>query len=92
MNFGALGSGGDELKILESEFLAAHADCWTARQAPEFSVLDVHAMEIPAPPARIFPELAAQDLLAPGLFWKFLLGFRIAIGKLFGWDQGMAVN
>ena len=80
------------LKIPESDFLRGHADCWTAGRAPEFSVVNVHVMEIPAPAARIFSELGAQDLLAPGLFWKFLLGFRIAIGKIFDWDQGMAVN
>ena len=80
------------MKISESEFLAAHADCWTAKRAPEFSVVNVHAMEIPASAACIFPELAAQDLLAPGLFWKVLLGFRAAVGKILGWDRGIAID
>jgi uncharacterized protein DUF2867 len=78
------------LKIFEPDFLRAHADCWTARQAPEFSVVNVHAKEIPAPTARIFPQLGSHDLLSPGPFWKFLLGFRAVIGKLFGWDPGLS--
>jgi hypothetical protein len=82
----------DWLKILESDFLREHSDCWTARQAPEFSVVNVHAVEIPAPAARIFSKLAARELLAPGRFWRFLIGFRAAIGKFAGWDRGMAVN
>ena len=80
------------MKISESEFLRVHADCWTARQAPEFSAVNVHAMEIPAPAARIFPELAAQHLLAPGRFWRFLLRSRAAVGKIFGWDRGIAID
>jgi uncharacterized protein DUF2867 len=80
------------LRVAEAEFLAIHGDCWTGRQAREFSVVNVHAMEIPAPVARIFPQLGARDLLAHGAFWKFLLGFRLGIGKIFGWDRGLAVN
>ena len=76
------------MKILESDFLTAHAACWTASQAPDFSVVNVHATEIPAPAAKIFPQLGSRDLLAPGPFWKFLLGFRAVIGRLFGWDPG----
>lgn len=49
-------------------------------------------MEIAAPASRIFPELGARDLLAHGLLWKLLLGFRIGVGKIFGWDRGMAVS
>jgi hypothetical protein len=80
------------LKVAEADFLASHGDCWTARQAQEFSVVNVHAMEIPAPAARIFPQLGARDLLAHGSFWKFLLGFRVGVGKICGWDQGLAVK
>lgn len=76
--------------MAEADFLATHGECWTAGQALGFSVVNVHAMEIPAPAARIFPELGARDLLAHGLFWKLLLGFRVGIGKIFGWDQGIA--
>jgi hypothetical protein len=79
----------DWLKIVEADFLTEHADCWTAMQAPEFSVVNVHARDIPASAARIFPELAARDLLASGPFWKILMGCRVAIGKVFGWDQGL---
>jgi hypothetical protein len=80
------------LKVEEADFLWAHGSCWTALQVAEFSIVNVHAMEIPAPAARIFPELGARDLLAHGLFWRFLLGFRVAIGKIFGWDKGLAVD
>jgi hypothetical protein len=72
------------LKVAEGDFLETYGNCWTAGRAAQFSVVNVHAMEILAPPARIFPELAARDLLAPGPFWRFLLGFRAAIGKIFG--------
>jgi hypothetical protein len=78
------------LKIVEADFLREHADCWTARQAPEFSVVNVHAMEIPAPAAKIFPQLGSHDLLAHGPIWKLLLGVRVAIGKIFGWDPGLS--
>jgi hypothetical protein len=78
------------LKILESDFLTAHAHCSTARQAPEFSVLNGHATEVPAPAANIFPQLGSHDMFAPGPFWKLLLGFRAAIGKLFGWDPSLS--
>jgi Protein of unknown function (DUF2867) len=80
------------LKVAETDFLREHGNCWTARQAREFSIGNVHAMEIPAPAARIFPELGARDLLAHGPFWKLLLGIRVAIGKMFGWDKGLAVK
>jgi hypothetical protein len=79
----------DWLRILEADFLREHADCWTAMQAPEFSVVLVPAMDIPALAARILPELAARDLLASGPFWKFLMGFRVAVAKVFGWDPGL---
>ncbi len=79
----------DALKIEASEFLKGHADSWTGRQAPEFSVVNIHAMEIPAPAAGIFPEPDLRDLLAPGAFWKSPLGFRFAVEKIFGWDRGM---
>jgi hypothetical protein len=77
------------LKVVEANFLGPYGSCWMARRAPESSVVNVHAMEILAPPARIFRELAARDLLAPGLFCKSLLGFRAAIRKLLGWDPGL---
>ena len=80
------GANEDWLKISESDFLTTRADCWTASRAPEFSVMNLRAMEFPAPAARIFPELGPRDLLAPGAFWKILVGFRIAIGKILGWD------
>jgi hypothetical protein len=75
--------------VAKDGFLRAHPNCWTAQQAAEFSVINVHAIEIPAPPARIFPELAARDLLAHAPIWKFLLGLRVAIGKLFDWDPNL---
>ncbi|MGH9714506.1 MAG: DUF2867 domain-containing protein [Candidatus Acidiferrales bacterium] len=77
------------MKVAESEFLSTQAGCWTAKRAAEFSVLNVHALEIPAPPAIIFPMLSEPDLLMPGAHWKLLFGVRLAIGKLFGWDRGM---
>jgi hypothetical protein len=46
-------------------------------------------MEMPAPAAKVFSQLGSRNLLAPGPLWKFLLGFRGAIGKIFGWDPGL---
>jgi len=80
------------LKVAEADFLRERGGCWAARQAAEFSVVNVHAMEIPAPASQVFPQLGARDLLAHGLFWKLLLGFRVAVGKVFGWDEGLAVK
>jgi hypothetical protein len=77
------------LKVSESDFLKQHSESWTAQRAPEFSVVNVHAMEISAPLERIFPELGAQGLLLPARHWKLLFGLRLAIGKLCGWDRGM---
>jgi hypothetical protein len=79
----------DGLKIAGADFLDAHGDNWIARQASKFSVLNVHAREIPAAAARIFPELGDQELLSPNLFYKMLFAVRAAVGKLFGWDRGM---
>ena len=77
------------MKVSETDFLEQHGESWTARRAREFSVVNIHAMEIPATPERIFPELGGQGLLLPARRWKLLLGLRLAIGKLFGWDRGM---
>ena len=77
------------MKVDEREFLRAHSGCWISRRAPEFSVVNVHMAEIPAPRERIFPQLAAHDLLLPGKKWRALFGFRIWLGRLFGWDRGL---
>ena len=77
------------MKVSESDFLKRHSESWTARRAPEFSVVNIHAMEIPAPRERIFAELGAPGLLLPGRRWRFLFGVRRAIGKLCGWDRGI---
>jgi hypothetical protein len=77
------------LKVSESDFLKQHCESWTARRAPEFSVVNIHAMEIPAPRERIFPELGAPGLLLPTRRWKLLFGVRRAIGTLCGWDRGI---
>jgi hypothetical protein len=77
------------LKVSESAFLSQHSESWTARRAPEFSVENIHAMEIPAPRERIFAQLGGPGLLLPGRRWKLLFGVRQAIGKLCGWDRGV---
>jgi hypothetical protein len=77
------------LKFSASDFLKRHSESWIARRAPEFSVLNVHAREIPAPAARIFPELGDRELLAPNRFYKLLITVRAAVGRIFGWDRGM---
>ncbi len=77
------------MKVSESDFLEKHADCWTAKRAPGFSVVNIHMAEIPAPRERIFPEFASHDLLNPGAGWRALFAVRMALGKLFGWDRGM---
>lgn len=80
----------ERLKVPGADFLGAHGDCWIARRAPEFSVLNVHMREIPAPPSRIFRELGARELLVPSWRWQFLFAVRAAIGKLFRWDRGLS--
>jgi hypothetical protein len=70
--------------------LKQHGESWTARRARGFSVVNIHSMEIPAPPERIFPELGARELLMPSWRWKLLFGVRILIGKIFRWDRGLA--
>lgn len=82
----------DEVKINEQEFLATHPDCWTAQRAPEFVVVNIHMAEIPAPCERVFPELAAPDLLLPSKGWQWLFGFRLWLGKIFHWDREMKAH
>ena len=77
------------MKVSGSTFLLQHRESWTARRAPEFSVVNIHAMEIPAPRERIFAELGAPGLLLPARRWKILFSVRLAIGKLCGWDRGV---
>ena len=83
-------SNEDRLKVSELDFLKQQGESWTARRAPAFSVANIHMTEIPAPAARIFAELGARDLLLPARRWRALFGLRLAIGKIFGWDRGMA--
>ncbi len=77
------------MKVSETDFLERHGGSRTARRAREFSVVNIHAREIPATPERIFAELGAQGLLLPARRWKLLFGLRLAIGKLCGWDRGV---
>lgn len=77
------------MKVSETDFLKLHGESWTARRAREFSVVNIHALEIPAPRGRIFAELGVQGLLLPARRWKLLFGLRLAIGKLCGWDRGI---
>jgi hypothetical protein len=85
--FGAAGKR--NVIIRAREFLRAHESCWTAKRAPEFSVVNIHMAEIPASRERIFPELAARDLLVPGRGWRAVVRLRLAVGKVFGWDREM---
>ena len=78
------------MKVSASDFLKQHSESWTARRAPEFTVVNIHALEIPAPRERIFAELGARELLMPSWRWKVLFGVRILIGKIFRWDRGLA--
>ncbi len=80
------------MKIEEREFLRAHENCWTAKRAPEFSVVNIHMAEIPASREQIFPELAERDLLVPSRGWRALVRVRLAVGKVFGWDREMQVH
>lgn len=52
-------------------------------------MVNIHAAEIPAPPARIFSELSAPELLLPRWHWRFLFGVRAAAGKILGWDRAV---
>ena len=78
------------MKVAELDFLEQPGESWTTRPAPDFSVANIHGAEIPMPAARIFPELGARDLLLPARRWRALFGLRLAIGKIFGWDRGLA--
>lgn len=88
--FGAANEGA--VKIDEREFLRTHEGCWTAQQAPGFSVVNIHAAEVPAPPERVFPELAAPGLMLPSKGWRLLFGFRLWLGKIFHWDRGLETH
>ena len=56
------------LKASESDFLKRHSESWTARRAPEFSVVNIHALEIPAPRENDATGLANRILAVRYLF------------------------
>jgi hypothetical protein len=78
------------LIIPGSEFLRSHRDTWISRRAREFEVVNVHSIDIAARAARIFPELTAMELLLPRWHWRALFGVRALVGRIFGWDHGLA--
>lgn len=69
-----------------AEFLRAHPDTWIARRAPEFPVINVHALDVAAPPSRVFAALSDRANLSPAWYWRFLFAIRGLAGKLFRWD------
>jgi hypothetical protein len=71
------------------EFLRAHPDSWIARRAPEFPVINVHALEVAAPTDRVFTALADPSNLSPAWYWQVLFAVRGLAGKLFRWDPGV---
>jgi uncharacterized protein YndB with AHSA1/START domain len=77
------------LRVSSDEFLRTHATTWIARRAAEFPVINVHAVEVAAPPERVFALLDAPELITPRLHWRALLGLRGVLGRLFRWDPGV---
>ena len=77
------------MQIPAEEFLRAHPDSWISRRAPEFPVVNVHARDVAAPPARVFAALADHGNLSPAWYWRVLLAVRGLVGKLFRWDPGV---
>ena len=72
-----------------AEFLRAHPDTWIARRAPEFPVINVHALDVAAPPARVFAALSDRANLSPAWYWRVLFAIRGIAGRLFRWDPGL---
>ncbi|MBI3663535.1 MAG: DUF2867 domain-containing protein [Acidobacteria bacterium] len=71
------------------QFLVAHPACWISRRAPEFPVHNVHALDILAPPTRVFAALSNLGNLSPAWYWRALYAIRGIAGKLFRWDPGL---
>jgi hypothetical protein len=71
------------------EFIRAHPDCWISRRAREFPVINVHARDVAAPPARVFAALSDHGNLSPAWHWRALFAVRGLAGRLFRWDPGV---
>src|SRR3972149_3932397 len=78
--------------ISAEEVLHACPESWIARHAPEFPVVNVHTVEIPASRDRIFAALESPGLIMPRRRWRILIGLRGVIGRLFGWDSGLQMH
>jgi len=77
------------MRIDASEFLQSHPGCWIAQRRGEFPVINLHAAEIAAAPARVFDALADRSSLVPAWRWRALFALRDLLGKLFNWDAGL---
>ena len=62
---------------------------WIARRAGEFPVVNVHVVDVAAPPERVFAALEDRVAVAPRWHWRALLVFRAALGRVFNWDEGI---
>ena len=77
------------MQVEESDFLKACPDTWISGRAAEFPVVNVHAVEVAAPPERVFAALEDRQAVAPRWHWRALLVFRAALGRVFNWDKGI---
>ena len=75
--------------IHRDEFVKAHSDCWITRQVADFPVVNAHAVDVAASPDAVFHALDARETLLPKWHWRALMGIRGALGRIFGWDNGL---
>lgn len=82
---------GRGVKIAGTEFLKAHPDRWIAQQGRRMPVVNVHGVEVGAPPQRVFEVIAsAPQHIQPVWYLRALFGVRWAVGKVLRWDAGLS--
>ena len=77
------------MQIESAGFLKTCGETWIGRRATEFPVVNVHAVDVAAPPERVFAALEDREAVAPRWHWRALLAVRAAVGRVFGWDEGI---
>ncbi len=74
------------------EFIRDHPDAWISRRRPEFPVINVHALDVAAPPDSVLAALADYRKLSLAWYWLVPFAVRGLAGKLFRWDPGLKVH
>ena len=71
--------------------LRAFPERWIAQQGGNMPMVNIHVVEVAAPPQRVFEVIAsAPRHIQPAWYWLVLFGIRWLFGKVFRWDKGLS--